>query len=295
MIEEKGFGKVNLGLRIIRRRDDGYHEIDTIFQSIGLYDTIQLERAETFSLTCSEAALPCDSSNLAYRAYTALCAYTGRRASARIHLQKAIPLAAGLAGGSTDCAAVLRGLNRLWNLQLSLAELAQIGASLGADVPFCVYGGTMRGRGVGEQLEALPALPAWPVLVLHPPVPVQTQAAYALFSTQPDIPTVPMEELSAAVQAADMNAVLQLMGNTFAYLVPPKVPAVIQCYDILRQQGLTPLMSGSGPTTFALVPPELDVRAIYDRIRAAHPELDIYQTTLVGGDTGHANSESART
>lgn len=295
MIEEKGFGKVNLGLRIIRRRDDGYHEIDTIFQSIGLYDTIRLERAETFSLTCSEAALSCDSSNLAYRAYAALCAYTGRTAGVHIHLQKAIPLAAGLAGGSTDCAAVLRGLNRLWDLQLSLEELAAIGASLGADVPFCVYGGTMRGRGVGEQLEPLRPLPSWPLLVLHPAVAVHTQSAYALFSQLTDIPVVPMEALSAAVQAADLNAVQQFMGNTFAYLVPPKVPAVTECYDILRRQGLQPLMSGSGPTTFALVPPERDIQAIYDRIRAAHPELDIYQTTLVGGDTGHANSESART
>ena len=159
MIEEKAYGKINLALRITGRRDDGYHDIDTVFQSIGLYDTIRLEPADCVEISCSEPALPCDRSNLAYKAYEALRPYCKGKAGVRIHIVKKIPIAAGLAGGSTDCAAVLRGLNRLWHLGLSYDQLCRIGARLGADVPFCIRGGTARGTGIGEILKKLPSLP----------------------------------------------------------------------------------------------------------------------------------------
>ena len=143
MIEEIGCGKINLALAITGRRDDGYHDIDTIFQSIGLHDVIRLEEADEFLLTCSNPALACDETNLAYKAYAALLPYRRGPKGVRIHIEKNIPVAAGLAGGSTDCAAVLRGLNRLWRLGLTTEELCRIGASIGADVPFCVCGGVL--------------------------------------------------------------------------------------------------------------------------------------------------------
>lgn len=180
-IVETGYGKINLALAITGAREDGYHNIDTIFQSIGLCDTVMLREAGKFQLTCSVESLPCDETNLAYRAWKALCPYKKDNHQVAIHIKKRIPIAAGLAGGSTDCAAVLRGLNRLWKLSLSQQELCRIGAKLGADVPFCICGGTMRGTGIGEQLRRLPSLPSWPVVVLHPRVAVQTKRAYALF------------------------------------------------------------------------------------------------------------------
>ena len=149
-IVETGYGKINLALAITGAREDGYHNIDTIFQSIGLCDTVTLREAEEFQLTCSVESLPCDETNLAYRAWKALCPYKKDNHGVAIHIEKRIPIAAGLAGGSTDCAAVLRGLNRLWELSLSQQELCRIGAKLGADVPFCICGGTMRGTGIGE-------------------------------------------------------------------------------------------------------------------------------------------------
>ena len=296
MIEERGFGKINIGLQILGKRPDGYHEIDTVFQSIGLYDRIQLEESPSFQLTCSHPDLPCDTSNLAYKAYQAVCDYTGRHDGVHIHIDKQIPLAAGLAGGSTDCAAVLRGLNRLWALGLSSIELERLGAALGADVPFCVHGGTWRGRGVGDKLEPLPALPEWPVLVLHPHVPVRTQEAYALFDTMADIPAVPMERIVQAVKGHDFADVVTSMDNTFVYLVKPGVPEIGYCYTLLANHGLKPLVSGSGPTTFAFVESMPQAQTIYQALRAEARDIDIYCTTLVGGEVEtHENSETAGT
>lgn len=284
MITETGYGKVNLALEITARRADGYHTIDTIFQSVGLYDRVFLAPDDHFSLSSSQDALLCDHTNLAYKAYAAMCAYTGRQDGVRIHLEKHIPVAAGLAGGSTDCAAVLRGLNRLWELGLSQAELAHIGAGLGADVPFCVYGGTMRGRGIGDELTMLPALPPWPVIILHPAVTVYTKEAYALFDSAENIAQAAVSEMEAAVQAQDREAVIRAMGNTFAQLVMPSVPEIRMCYELLQAQGLVPLLSGSGPTTFALVPEHINIDVVYESLCQAAPHMDVYKTTCTGGD-----------
>ena len=286
MIEEIGCGKINLALAITGRRDDGYHDIDTIFQSIGLHDVIRLEEADEFLLTCSNSALACDETNLAYKAYTALLPYRCGPKGVRIHIEKNIPVAAGLAGGSTDCAAVLRGLNRLWRLGLTTEELCRIGASIGADVPFCVCGGTMRGRGIGEILTPLPPLPPRPVLIVHPPVPVYTGKAYSLFDTTPRLQGVAVDEAAKAVEAADFEGLEAHMGNTFEELVIPDVPMIESCRAMLRRQGLRPLMAGSGPTVFALVPPSASAGDIYRAVAAEAKEqgIDVYISSLVEGN-----------
>lgn len=286
MIEEIGCGKINLALAITGRRDDGYHDIDTIFQSIGLHDIIRLEEADEFLLTCSNAALPCDETNLAYKAYMALLPYRRGPKGVRIHIEKRIPVAAGLAGGSTDCAAVLRGLNRLWRLDLSTGELCRIGASIGADVPFCICGGTMRGTGIGEVLQPLPSLPSRPVVIVHPPVPVYTGKAYSLFDTTPHLHRIAVDEAAKAVEAADFERLEVHMGNTFEELVVPDVPMIALCQAMLQRQGLRPLMAGSGPTVFALVPPSMSADEIYRAVAAeAEAEgIDVYISSLVGGN-----------
>ena len=278
MIEEIGCGKINLALAITGRRDDGYHDIDTIFQSIGLHDVIRLEEADEFLLTCSNSALACDETNLAYKAYKALLPYRRGPKGVRIHIEKNIPVAAGLAGGSTDCAAVLRGLNRLWRLGLTTEELCRIGASIGADVPFCICGGTMRGRGIGEILTPLPPLPPRPVLIAHPPVPVYTGKAYSLFDTTPRLQGIAVDEAVKAVEAADFEGLEVHMGNTFEELVMPDVPMIETCRAMLRRQGLRPLMAGSGPTVFALVPPSASAGDIYRVVAAEAKEqgIDVY-------------------
>ena len=284
MIEETGYGKINLALAITGRRDDGYHDIDTVFQSIGLCDTITLAEADTFQLTCSDPSLPCDATNLAYKAFAALLPYGKGRTGVTIRIEKRIPVAAGLAGGSADCAAVLRGLNRLWSLGLTDGELCRIGARLGADVPFCLYGGTMRGKGIGEILSPLPPLPPWEVIILHPRVPVYTGKAYALFDAQGA--RVPVDVAAAAQAAAekDFYGLTAAMGNTFEELVIPGVPAIGKCRQILADQGLKPLMAGSGPTVFALLPPDIDGSAVYERLLTccASRQVDVLLTSFAG-------------
>lgn len=284
MIEEKAYGKINLALRITGRRDDGYHDIDTVFQSIGLYDTIRLEPADCVEISCSEPALPCDRSNLAYKAYEALRPYCKGKAGVRIHIVKKIPIAAGLAGGSTDCAAVLRGLNRLWHLGLSYDQLCRIGARLGADVPFCIRGGTARGTGIGEILKKLPSLPDWPVLIVHPHVAVHTARAYSLFDSQDVQSPVDINAQEEAVRAGLLERITAALGNTFEELVIPDVPEISHFKQLLRREGLKPLMSGSGPTLFALIPPSLKHHEIAGRLRHLAGDADIFTSTLVTGD-----------
>lgn len=278
-IVEKGYGKINLALAITGRRADGYHNIDTIFQSIGLCDAVTVSEADAFELTCSQPSLACDETNLAYKAWKALCPYKKDNQQVAIHIEKHIPIAAGLAGGSTDCAAVLRGLNRLWGLGLSEKELCRIGAGLGADVPFCICGGTMRGTGIGEELKRLPSLPAWPVVIVHPRVPVQTKQAYALFDSRSHTVPGAVDAVEQAVRAGDFQGLTAAMGNTFEELVIPDVPQVADCQQRLTALGLQPLMAGSGPTVFALVPPGQE-ETVRSQTAAWH-DVDVYMTAIV--------------
>ena len=274
-IVEKGYGKINLALAITDRRADGYHNIDTIFQSIGLCDTVTVSEADAFELTCSQPSLACDETNLAYKAWKALCPYKKDNQQVTIHIEKHIPIAAGLAGGSTDCAAVLRGLNRLWGLELPETELCR----LGADVPFCICSGTMRGTGIGEELKRLPPLPAWSVVIVHPRVPVQTKQAYALFDSRIQTAPVAVDAVEQAVRAGDFQGLTAAMGNTFEELIIPNVPQVADCQQRLTALGLQPLMAGSGPTVFALVPPGQEET---DRSQTASwHDVDVYMTAIV--------------
>lgn len=285
MIEEKGYGKINLALRITKRRSDGYHEIDTVFQSIALCDTIRLERAADLHISCSDPRLACDETNLAYKAYAALRPYCQHaEKGVHIHIDKHIPIAAGLAGGSTDCAAVLRGLNKLWHLDLSYEALCRIGVRLGADVPFCIRGGTARGTGIGEILKKLPPLPDWPVIIVHPHVAVHTGKAYSLFDTQDSCRPVDINAQEEAVRAGLLERVTDALGNTFEELVIPDLPEISHFKQLLRREGLKPLMSGSGPTLFAFVPPTLRHHDIAQRLRQLIGNADIYTSTLVTGD-----------
>lgn len=278
-IVEKGYGKINLALAITDRRADGYHNIDTIFQSIGLCDTVTLREADEWQLTCSVPGLACDETNLAYKAWKALCPYKKDNHPVAIHIEKNIPIAAGLAGGSTDCAAVLRGLNRLWGLELPETELCRLGAGLGADVPFCICGGTMRGTGIGEELKRLPPLPAWSVVIVHPRVPVQTKQAYALFDSRIQTAPVAVDAVEQAVRAGDFQGLTAAMGNTFEELIIPNVPQVADCQQRLTALGLQPLMAGSGPTVFALVPPGQE-ETVRSQTASWH-DVDVYMTAIV--------------
>ena len=254
MLTVKACAKINLALDVLFKRPDGYHEVNMVMQSIGLADTVTLAAGrEDIAVTCNVPNLACDSTNLAYRAAALLRDTLQVKAGAAIHLRKEIPLAAGLAGGSSNAAAVLAGLNRLWQLGLSQAELMTIGAALGSDVPFCLAGGTMRAYGRGELLERLPPLPPCYVVLAKPTVGVSTAWVYSQYRAEnvtchPDI-----TGMTAFLAAGDYGGVAARLGNVLESVTLPAYPEVARIKESMLAGGAAALMSGSGPTVFGLL------------------------------------------
>ena len=251
--------KINLTLDVVRRRPDGYHEVDMILQSLALADEVALETLPdepgVIRLSCGVPGVPEDERNLAWRAAAALREERPFAPGLSITLDKRVPAAAGLAGGSADAAAVLAGVNRLFGLGLSAEELAAVGLRLGADVPFCLTGGTARARGIGEKLERLPAPPEAAVLLAKPAEGVSTAAVYGALriETRGAYPHVRTEEAVRALAAGSLEALAGAGGNLLQEVTQPMLPVVGELADIMKREGaLTALMSGSGPTVFGI-------------------------------------------
>lgn len=254
MVIKKAYAKINLALDVLYKRRDGYHEVNMVMQSIDLYDTVTLTKEKQgIRLVTDREELPGDASNLAYQAAQLLQQTYSISAGVSIILHKKIPLAAGLAGGSADAAAVLKGMNELFELQLSLHELSKLGAQLGSDVPFCLSGGTQLATGRGEQLVALPALPDCYVVLAKPAIDVSTAWVYGHYEppcvmSHPDIPL-----LVSALEKQDLSGVSACCGNVLETVTFSAYPSLAQLKEKMAGAGmLTSLMSGSGPTIFAL-------------------------------------------
>ncbi len=253
----RSHAKINLYLDVLDRRPDGFHNIETVFQTVSLADELTLAEAPSgVTLTCSRPDLDCGPANLVCRAAALLLARTGCARGARIHLEKNIPVAAGLAGGSGNAAAALDALNTLWKLELTPAQLQALGLELGSDVPYCLVGGTQGATGRGEQLFPLPPVPeTWCVLV-HPPIQVSTAAVYnsprLLRNTeQPSAGrTRTFQRALDALRAGDWaQAVFNRMESPVFELHPGL--ETLKCR--LRETGcVAAAMSGSGPTVFGI-------------------------------------------
>jgi len=254
MITEHASAKINLTLDILCLRPDGYHELETIMQTIGLEDILTFSPdGEGIFLTCNVPAVPVGESNLICRAALLLREYTGKKRGARICLQKNIPLEAGLAGGSTDGAAALRGLNKLWDLGLSRNELLRLAEELGADVPFCLSGGTALARGKGERLEPLPPLKGLGVVLVKPPTGISTAKAYNLYDQIGGGPRPDNRGMVTAIEKKDVRGIAGLLVNVFEKVSAHLNPAVLNIKaDLLEAGVLGASMSGSGPTVFGL-------------------------------------------
>ncbi len=252
--------KINLWLRVLRRREDGFHEIDTRMLSLDLADTLTLERTGdapgTVGFTCSDPTLPTDGANLARQALDRLAAHTGAPLPGlRLHLQKAIPHGAGLGGGSSDAAAVLRGANDVCGLGLSIEALGAIAAGLGSDVSFFLHGGAADCRGRGELVTPVPDFsPRLPLLLAKPPFPVPTPWAYQQWRDSREIPGVPYAPQplpgSAAAAKPPLTLVNDLERPVFAkYLLL----AELKTWLLARDEVAAALLSGSGATVFAIL------------------------------------------
>ncbi len=272
--------KINLLLDIKGRLPNGYHSLYMVMQSVSLYDRVTVEQTDTgiIELTCSREAIPCDSRNTAYRAAECFFEQTGiQNGGLRIHIDKKIPHEAGLAGGSADAAAVLRALDAIYAPGLRERDLCRIGVKIGADVPFCIAGGTMIAQGIGEVLTPLEDMPACTIVLAKPAEGVSTAAAYARYDERGSCRGQDSKAMLAAIRGGDLYQIAQKLGNSFEQLID--TPRRVEIKSILRSCGaIGSCMSGSGPTVFGLFDDEVraekavrQLRTIVDDVFICHP------------------------
>lgn len=260
MLTEFARAKINLTLDILGVRADGYHEVSMIMQTIDLADVLTLEKISGGVRLAMDATgmaggetIPTDERNLAWRAVVEVQNFCGKDLGVAIQLTKKIPAAAGLAGGSADAAAVIRGMNRLYDLHLTEDELCTIGARVGSDVPFCIIGGTCLSEGRGEVLTRLAPVKKFNVVLAKPDGEISTAWAYKTYDAQPATVHPPTQEIIAQLARGDYDAAFKNFSNVLESVALRKIPAIADCKrQFLSAGARVALMSGSGPTVFAL-------------------------------------------
>lgn len=254
-ISINAMAKINLGLDVLRRRENGYHDVKMVMQTVNIYDTLEFVKLQESKIVVKTDTmeLPTDENNLIYKATKLLFEKCGVTQGVEITLTKRIPIAAGMAGGSTDAAAALVGINKLFELNLSMDELKEIGVKIGADVPYCIEGGTALSEGIGEILTKLPDAPDCFVVVAKPEISVSTKYVYENLHANelkyhPDI-----DGMVEAIQKKDLDGACKRMENVLETVTETKYPIISELKKMLKDAGAeNSLMSGSGPTVFAI-------------------------------------------
>ena len=256
-ISLKAYAKVNLSLDILARREDGYHELCMIMQSIGVYDKVNLTklRQKDIKISSNIKNLCLPENNIVYKAAKLLYERFDIKEGLHINLYKYIPMGAGMAGGSTDAAAVLRGMNELYNLRLSKEELMKIGLEIGADVPFCICGGTMLAKGIGEELSGLKSMPDAHLVLVKPKFSISTKEAYSLVDlsklTDRDRPDT--DKILSYINEGDLKKIAENMKNVFELYIGKKYPLIEKIkQELIRQGALGAVMTGSGSVVFGV-------------------------------------------
>lgn len=251
----RAMAKINLGLDVIRRREDGYHEVRMIMQTIRMYDTLEIRRKKTpgISLSVNLPYIPCDERNLVYKAAKLLMDEFQVEDGLSIRLNKFIPVAAGMAGGSSDAAAAFVGVNRLFRLGLSARELMDRAVQVGADVPYCVMRGTALAEGIGEKLTPLPPLPDCHILIGKPGINVSTKTAYENLKLDENRKRPDIDGMIRDIGNGDLYAMTGKMQNVFEPGIIREYPVIQEIKDLMTERGaLKAMMSGSGPTVFGI-------------------------------------------
>ena len=282
-IELKALAKINLGLDVLGRRENGYHDVRMVMQSIYLYDEVKLEKtAEPGITTVSNLSfLPTGDGNIAYKAARLLQEEFQITEGIKITLNKHIPVAAGLAGGSSNAAAVLFGMNRMFRLGLSQKDLMDRGVRLGADVPYCIMRGTVLAEGIGEKLSVLPAMPKCTVLIAKPPVSVSTKVVYEALDAKEITEHPDIDGIIEGLKNNSLKQVAACMGNVLEDVTVPMHPVIDQIKQEMKSAGaLNAMMSGSGPTVFGLFESRADAREAQRRIREKSLTRRVYVTNI---------------
>ncbi|MGM9552460.1 MAG: 4-(cytidine 5'-diphospho)-2-C-methyl-D-erythritol kinase [Clostridia bacterium] len=250
----KAFAKINLSLDVLGTLPNGYHEVKMVMQTVSLFDSVELTKKDKgISLGCSLKFLPTNSDNLAYRAAESFFKETGINGGVDIYLKKHIPVGAGLAGGSSNAAAVLIGLNKLYDASLSVKKLCEMGKLLGADVPYCIIGGTRLAEGIGEKLSPLPPLPPCYIVLVKPAFSISTKWVYDNIDSCPNIVHPPTDRLIEGLEKGNLHQICQNMGNVLEDVSIAHYPVLSQVKeDLISSGAIASQMSGSGPTVFGI-------------------------------------------
>ena len=255
VIHLKALAKINLGLDVIGVREDGYHLVRMIMQAIELHDWVTVKKTSHtgISLETNLSFLPTDQSNIAYQAAQLLLQDYPQIGGVELSIHKCIPIAAGMAGGSTDAAAVLYGMNRIFELGIPRKRLMEYGLRIGADVPFCLLRGTALAEGIGEELHALPCMPDCYLLIAKPPVSVSTKSVYQALDALPELPHPAIDALREDLLAGDLSTLASHMGNVLEQVTIPMHPQIDRIKQLMCENGaMAAMMSGSGPTVFGI-------------------------------------------
>ena len=282
-ISVKALAKINLGLDVVRRREDGYHEVRMVMQTIHLFDRLEMAKNSSgeISITTNLSFLPTNRNNLVYRAAELLREEFQIKDGLTINLHKHIPVAAGMAGGSTDAAAVLYGMNRMFNLGLKREELMERGVKIGADVPYCIMRGTALAEGIGEKLTALPPMVKCPVLIAKPQISVSTKFVYENLRLNDKTVHPDIDALVENIRKKDLNAVASEMGNVLETVTIPNYPVIAQIKEYMLEHGAVgAMMSGSGPTVFGLFEDGDTAVAAYEKMKESGLAKQVYLTSI---------------
>ena len=283
-IQLKALAKINLGLDVLRRREDGYHEVKMIMQTIGLHDDLEIRKTKTpgIQVKTNLYYLPTNENNLVYKAAKLLMDEFQIRDGVSIQLKKRIPVAAGMAGGSSDGAAVLWGINQMYGLGLSMQALMERGVRLGADVPYCIQRGTALAEGIGEKLSVLPPMPKCTILIAKPGISVSTKFVYENLHANdlkpeqhPDV-----DSMIEAMRQKDLGLLCSRMGNVLETVTIPAYPVINEIKRSMIDNGaIGSMMSGSGPTVFGIFDSPVAAKQAMKAVRAAKLVKQICLTT----------------
>ncbi|HWL11651.1 MAG TPA: 4-(cytidine 5'-diphospho)-2-C-methyl-D-erythritol kinase [Ureibacillus sp.] len=282
MLYVKAPAKINLTLDVLYKRPDQYHEVEMIMTTVDLSDRIGLESRSDglIKIISTNGFIPDDNRNLAYQAAQLIKDTYGVKEGVSISIEKEIPVAAGLAGGSSDAAATLKGLNELWNLNLSTDTLAELGAKIGSDVSFCIYGGTALATGRGEKIQKLPAPPTCWVVLAKPKIGVSTAQVYGGLDIK-GIEHPDTKQMIHAIEINDYDLMCKSLGNVLESVTFNLHPEVVMIKEQMKRFGADAvLMSGSGPTVFGLVDNEARLGRIYNGLRGFCDE--VFAVRLLG-------------
>jgi 4-diphosphocytidyl-2-C-methyl-D-erythritol kinase len=279
----KAPAKINLTLDVLYKRDDGFHEVEMVMTTIDLADRIELRLLSEpqIKIDCSASFVPTDERNLTYQVAKLLQERYGVKQGVAISIDKHIPVAAGLAGGSSDAAATIKGLNQLWNLGLSVDEMVSFGTEIGSDVSFCIYGGTALATGRGEMITPLPTPPPFWVILAKPPIGVSTGNIYGKLQVSEIRKHPDTQRMIGAIESRNFADITSSLGNVLEMVTLKEYPEVLHIKKQMKKFGADGvLMSGSGPTVYAITQKESRVQRIYNALKGFC--RDVYVVRCLG-------------